>query len=79
MIESGFILCFFIPDVFFSRQDKFADFNIVTLLALVMSIAIAGPLSWWLLLADEASKQAPFYVQLGDDQGGFCWFYLAGP
>lgn len=55
--EGGQLSCFY---------DKFADFNIATLLALVMSIAIAGPLSWWLLLADEASKQAPFYVYLTD-------------
>ena len=48
----------------FCLSDMYASFSFVPLMAVISSIAVAGPAIWWWLLKDEANKDTAFYLYL---------------
>jgi len=48
----------------FCLFNMYASFSFIPLVAVVSSIALAGPGIWWWLLKDEANKDTAFYLYL---------------
>ena len=48
----------------FCLFSMYTGFPFVPLVAVVSSIALAGPAIWWWLLKDEANKDTAFYIYL---------------
>ena len=48
----------------FCLFNMYASFSFVPLMAVISSIAVAGPAIWWWLLKDEANKDTAFYLYL---------------